>query len=324
MKRFLRLTKEAAFATYASGGDTCFPRLSESNSVGIMQAPEFYTIRDGSGLNVQAMAGTATTRVGGQIATEIGPTVAPFLVGWSCVRINTAQTAPWTTTEMPNDLASITADLGRAKFNSATPKRTKYRGVKCSQASFSCSKESPKLMGSFTCMGSVYDGNPFTSSADPTALEFPEPACSDQPWDVYLFQQLKGKVTIQGEARTNFESFSLQVTNQLVAYWDEDRFANAIRCVGRTVTATVRLRDKTTPDDWDDYLQGTTGAASFEFVSGTDSLKFDLKGNCYISQIDQDLPIDAEPYYTATITGQLDPATCVDFAATYTEPAPEE
>lgn len=324
MRRFARFTQEAAFGVYKTSDPVAIhPRLSANNSIGIMEAPDFYTIMDGSGRGVQAMAGTPTTRIEGTLVTELGPTVAPFLASWAGVRVNDGQTAPWVTTEMPLDLASCTVDLGRAKFNAAALKRTRYLGMKVGSLGLACSKDQPKLLATIGMVGSKFLPNPWEETAGPDAIAFPEPACSDQPWDVYLFQQLKGKVTVGGVSRSNFESFSLQLQNQLAVYWDEDRFANAIRCVGRTLTATVRLRDKTSPDDWTTYLSGTPGAASFEFADGTgNTLKFDFKGNTYISGIEQDLPLDAEPYYTLTITNQLDPSTCVDFTVETTVPTP--
>jgi len=320
MKRFLRITKEAAYNTYDDGETPAaiHPRLSATGAFGMMHTPEFWTIQEGSGLGVPALSGTQTMTVSGNLVTELGHTLAAFLVPWAATRINDAQTAPWETTELPRDLASCTFDYARSVFNSTTLKRKRYLGVKCSSLGLACSRDQPKLMATFGCLGGIVQGNHYDSSTDPDATAFPEPTCADYPPDTYLFQQLKGNVSILGTARTNFDSFSLQLQNQLKPYFDEDHFANAIRLVGRTLTVTLRCRLKLTPDDWSAYEQGTVGAASFKFTGGGHSLEFAMKGKNYISQIQEEAPIDDEHYYSITLTNQLDPSDCSDFAVNIT------
>jgi hypothetical protein len=317
MKRFLRLTQEAAFGTYASGGTVIWPRLSSSGAFKVMQQPEFWTVMDGSGLGVQALAGTNTMALAGSLTTEITATQAPFLLGWVFQRINTAQTSPWPTAELPNDLASVTADYARTNFE-ATIRRKRYLGVKSNSCSLQCSKESPKLMGTFGLVGSTPQGNAYDSSSDPTSGVFAEPALTVFPSDVYLFQHLSGNVTIGGAARTNFDSFSLTLTNKCKAYFDEGHFANAIRMGGRSLTVQLRMRLKGTPDDWAAYEQGTATAASFTFNNGTHTIALDMKSKCYINPIDEESPIDEEHYASVTLVNQLDAAAGTDFAISFT------
>ena len=137
--------------------------------------------------------------------------------------------------------------------------------------------------------------------------------CSDAPQDCYLFQQMAGHITILGTARTNFDSFSMQLTNNLKPYFDESHFANAIRIGGRTLTVTTRRRVQATPDVGAAYKQGTTGTASFKWVSGAHSLEIRMGALCYINQIAEEAPIDEEHYFSLTLVNQLDPATCTDF-----------
>ena len=135
MDRFLRITKEAAFAAYDAAGEACYPRLSSSGAFGPMEKPDFWTVMDGSGLGVQALSGTQTMGVSGQLVTELGPTLAPFLMPWACTRINAGQTTPWTTTELERDLVSTTFDYGRSPFETRTAIRTRYLGCKAASLS---------------------------------------------------------------------------------------------------------------------------------------------------------------------------------------------
>jgi hypothetical protein len=315
MKRFLRVTEEAAFGTYNAAGAAVYPRLSSSGAFALMQKPEYWTIMDGSGLGVQALAGTQTMALAGALVTEMGPTLAAFVMPFACNRINSGQTLPWVTTEAVNDLASATFDYARSNFDMSL-RRKRYLGCKAASLGLACSRDQPKLMATLGLIGGTMQGNAYDSSADPDATAFPEPTCTEAPQDVYLFQQMSGHVTILGSSRTNFDSFSLQLQNNLKPYFDESHFANAIRMVGRTLTISLRCRLKSTPDDWAAYEQGTVGTASFEFVNGANSMTIAMGAKCYINSIDEEAPIDDEHYYTLTLVNQLDPATCTDFSVT--------
>lgn len=313
--QYLRVTEEAAFGVYNAAGVAVYPRLSSAGAFGRMEKPEFWTIMDGSGLGVQALSGTQTMALEGNLVTELGPTLAAVMMPWACTRINAAQTVPWTTTEVKNDLASMTFDYLVTDF-SRNDVRIRNLGGKCSSLGLTCSRDQPKLTATFGIMASTPQPNGFDSSTAPTALDFPEGDCASAPQDCYLFQQMAGQVTVLGAARTNFDSFSMQLTNNLKPYFDENHFANAIRLGGRSLVVNLRCRLKATPDDWASYKQGTVGTSSFEFVNGTHSLTIAMGAKCYINQIDQESPIDAEPYYTITLVNQLDPATCTDFSVT--------
>jgi hypothetical protein len=317
MKRFLRITQEAAFGTYASGGSLIWPRLSSSGAFKVMASPDYWTVMDGSGLGVQALAGTSTMGLAGSLTTEVTATQAQFLLGWYFQRVNGAGTVPWTTTELPNDLASCTVDYARTNFD-ATLRRRRYLGVKGTSCSLQCSKDSPKLMGTFGMVGAIPQGNAYDSSSDPNATVFPEPALTVFPSDVYLFQHLAGHVTVLGSSRTNFDSFSLSLTNKCKPYFDEGHFANSIRMGGRTLTVQLRMRLKGSPDDWAAYEQGTQSSASFTFDNGTHTIALDMKSKCYINPIDEEAPIDEEHYATITLVNQLDAAAGTDFAISFT------
>lgn len=314
--QYLRMTEENVFGVYDTTSPVAvYPRLSSNGAFGRMEQPQFWTIMDGSGLGVQAMSGTQTMALQGNLVTEMGPTLAAVLMPWACTRINSAQTVPWVTTEVPNDLASMTCDYLVTDF-ARNEVRVRNLGAKAASLGLACSRDQPKLMSTFGIIAGTVQPNDFDSSVAPTPEDFPVQTCADAPQDCYLFQQMAGHVTVLGAARTNFDSFSMQLTNNLTPYFDEGHFANAIRLGGRTLVVTLRCRLKISPDDWKSYKAGTVGTSSFQFTSGANSMTIAMGAKCYINQIAQESPIDAEPYVTITLVNQLDPATCTDFTVT--------
>jgi hypothetical protein len=317
MQRFLRITEEAVFGTYNTGGTPIYVRLSGDNAFLPMTDPEFWTVMDGSGLGVPVCYGSATSSNTSTLTTEVTYSQAAILLGWAIQRINGAQTVPWTTSELPNDLASVTLDFAWSQFDTIALKTKRYLGAKVGSLTLSCSKEQPKLMMSLGLVASTPQGNSFDASLDPVLTP---PALTVYPCDVTIFQNLKSNITIASVARSNLENFNLSIQNTLVPYWDESRYPNAIRLGGRTVTASAKWRLKSTVDDRSTYEQATKQAALFEFQNAakTHSITFDFQTNGYISKYKEDSPLSREVYYDWTFTSNLDPAAGSDLTLTVT------
>jgi hypothetical protein len=313
MQRFLRITEESTFGTFNNGGAQIYVRLSGDNAFLPMTDPEFWTVMDGSGLGIPAVYGSATSSNTSTLTTEITFTQANFLLGWAIQRVNSAQTSPWTTAELPNDLASCTLDFAWSQFDTTALKTKRYLGCKVSSLGLSCSKESPKLMATFGVTGGTPQGNSFDSSSDPTLTA---PALTVYPTDVVTFEMLKGNVTIATAARTNYENFSLNVANVLVPYWDESRFPNAIRLGGRTVTASSKWRLKSTVLDRNTYEQAVQQSAVYEFINAaaTHNITFNFNTNGYISSYKEDSPLQREVYYAWSYASYLDPVAGSEIA----------
>lgn len=312
MQRHARITQEAAFATYNASGATAFPRLGSPGSFRLDPVVNRSNRMDGLGLGVQQASKVTTTVLRGRFATDVGYTNAPFLMGWAGTRINPGQTSPWTTSMLPNDLASCTIDFAHEIANTATLRRKRNLGVVVESSSWSCaSADQPDLSAAFDVVGSRQDGT------DPSAVAFPVPACSVFPDDVYQLFDLAGNFSILGTGRTNFNNWSLAIQNRLSLRFNESRTATMIRCTGRTVAASCELLHKSTPDDWAAYEQGTQGACSFTFTQAGHTMAIDLKGKCYINGIDRDPTADGESYYSLAVVNQLDSASCKDFEVTF-------
>jgi hypothetical protein len=318
MLRFIRITQEATFGTYNGSGSSINVRLSGDNSFTPMTDPEWWEIMDGSGYGAPVAMGSQTSALTATLVTEVTYTQAQFLLGWGLQRVNSGQTSPWTTGELPNDLASCTVDFAWSYFDTAVPRRKRFLGVKPGNIRLACSRESPKLMLSMQLIGSTPQGNSFDGSNDPTSTAFPQPALTAYPTDCVLFQHLKGQVSVGGTSRSNFESMEFNVASVLNPYFDESRFANSIRLGGRRITASSRFRNKSTVDDRTTYESATVQAASLEWTNGTHSITLGMNSQNYIRPYKEDLPLQREIYYNIGLASLLDQTAGNDLALTFT------
>jgi hypothetical protein len=318
MKRFLRITQEGAFGTFPGSPTSIHLRLDSANAFKVMTQPEFYRIMSGTGFAVGALFGSETTALGATLSGPLHYSQASFLLGWALQRINAGQTSPWVTTEKPGDLPSCTCDFAWSNFDE-TLRRKRFLGCKVASFSLSGSRSSPVMRFSMQVIGSTPQGNSYDASSDPDGTAFPEPALTDFPTDPILFQHARGGLTVNNVAHSNFQSLNFNVSNACKAYWDESRFANAIRMNGRTTTLSGSSRLKATPDDRASYEQAATlaSANTLAFTNGVNTLTFTLNAQNYFSSIDEDMPLDEEVYYNWTLSNMLDPSAGSDFSFTY-------
>jgi Phage tail tube protein len=320
MKRFLRISEEAAFGVFPTSSPVqAYVRLDQPDAFKVMTKPEFWTIMSGSGYAVQALFGSQVTTLGATLSTPLCYSQASMLLGLCQSRINSAQTAPWTTTEAVGDLASASFEFAWTT-TTETIIRKRFLGCKVAQWSITCSRDAPVARLSMTLIGSVPQGNTFDDSSDPSADAFPEPADSVFPTDVVLFQHLKGGLSLNNVARSNFQSITISSTNSIKAYFDESRFASLIRHNGRSLKLSGVSRLKATPYDRATYETATVLASTsnLEWNNGTDTITFDFGGQSYFDSIDEQMPIDEEIYYSWDVMNQLDTSAGYDFAFAYT------
>jgi hypothetical protein len=315
MQRFLRITEEAVFGTYNAAGTNIYVRLSGDNAFLPMTDPDWYSVMDGSGLGVPVIYGSATSSNTATLTTELTYTQASFLLPWAMQRINTGQTVPWPTGELPNDLASCTIDFAWSQFDTVVLKTKRYLGVKCAACGLSGAKDQPKMMLTLSLVGSTPQGNTFDGSSDPGLTA---PALTVYPTDVVRFQDLKGNMTINSVSRNNFENFGFSCQNVLVPYWDESRYPNAIRLGGRAITSSIKWRLKSTVLDRTAYESAAEQSAQFEFINAaaTHSVTMNFNNNGYISKYREDSPIQRESYYDYNFASYLDQAAGTDMTLT--------
>jgi hypothetical protein len=315
MRRFLRISEEAAFAVFPTSSPVQFYlRLDQGDSFSVMHKPEFWQIMSGSGFAVPALFGSQVSPLGMTLSIPLDYGNAAALLGWACQIINTGQTLPWTTTEIAGDLASATVEEAWSNFD-GTIRRKRNLGCKVGSLSISCSRDSPVARLNMGIIGSTPQGNAYDGSTDPSAANFPAPADSVFLDNPVLFQHLKSGLTIGNTARSNFQSINFTVQNRIKPYFDEDRFANLIRFNGRTTTLSGVSRLKATPDDRTSYESAATigSANTLAFVNGSHSVTFTLNAQNYFSQIGEQFTLDEEIYYAWTLSNLLDTAATTDF-----------
>lgn len=315
MKRSLVITQESAFGTYHSVSPTAiYPRLDSADAFKVMTVPEFWTIMNGSGFAVPTLYGTQTTGLAATLSFPLCYSQASFVLGWALQRINAGQTSPWTTTEIAGDLASCTLDYIWTNVD-GTERTKRFLGAKVMSISLSASRDNPVMRCQLGLVAGTPQGNSYDSSVDPTLTD---PALSSYPTDPVLFQHLKSGLTINGTARSNFQSIGLSVSNRMKAYFDESRFANLIRMNGRTTKIAGNSRLKATPDDRSAYEAGTdlSGTNTLAFTNGTHTITFTLSANNYFDSIAEHFGLDEEIYYDWSISNLLD-TTGNDIAFTY-------
>lgn len=317
MKRFLRITEEATFGTYASGGTAIYIRLDQPKAFQVMTKPEFWTIMSGSGFAVPALFGSQTSPLGATLSCPLDYAQAAQLLNWGATRINTGQTSPWTTGEIPGDLASCTIDYGWTYTDTGNLRTKRFLGCKVAQWSVACSRDQPVARLNLTIIGSTPQGNSYDSSTDPTLTV---PADSVFPTSPVLFQHLKGNLTINNVARSNFQSLTIASQNTIRPYFDESRFANLIRMNGRSTTLSGSFRLKSTPDDRTAYESATplASANTIEWNNGSHTITVNLNAQNYFNQIDENFPLDEEIYYDFAIQNLLDTVATTDFTIAVT------
>lgn len=319
-RRFLRITQEAAFGTYNAVGTSIIIRLNGGNAFRPATKPTLWQIADSSGQNIPALVGSNVSAVGGQLVTQLYAAQAQFLLGWATTRINAGGTTPWTTSELPYDLPSCTIDFGYTRSD-GTITRKRYLGCKVASGSIACSADSPVAILTLGIVGSTPQGNTFDSSADPDATAFPEPAITAYPTDPYVFQHTKGFMTV-ASSRTLFDRLNISWQNAMKAYYDESRFANAIKMNGRTMKWSTRLRLKASPNDRaSTYEIMAASAGSVKFDNGTNTCKLDFAGKNYMEDLQEDMPQDEEYYYDLSLFAAMDTSVAApnsDLTLTFT------
>lgn len=316
MKRSLRITQENVFGVYETTTPvSLYVRLDQPDSFKVMTTPEFYTIMSGSGFAVPALYGSATTGLAAALQTPLHYSQASFLLGWALDRINSAQTAPWTTTEIAGDLASCTLDYIWTNVD-GTERAKRFLGAKVVSCQLSGSRQSPVMRLSLGLVASTPQGNSYDASVDPTLTD---PADTVFPTDPVLFQHLKGGLTLGNVARSNFQSLTFATQNRVKAYFDESRFANLIRFNGRNTTVAGNSRLKATPNDRTTYESAgaLTSVNSVVWTNGAHTITLTLNNNNYFSSLNEHFPLDEEIYYGWTAQNLLDATAGTDFTFTF-------
>lgn len=321
---FLMLVKESALGTTMStpvaGTDKIYLRLTDGNSFSMQAVPQYVDIPYGGGEAITVESLTEFMDCKGTLTTKLYPAQAKLLFDWAQNRINTAQTSPWVTTEPAGDLAS--ASIYHAYQRSdGTLRRTRYAGTKVTRWQIAASATDPvwKLTMDLQAVKEV--GNPIDASADPDAIEFPAPADTDLPLGPYMLKHSIGGMLLgstAGTVRTQYDDFSIDVTNVMDARPFESQFVQVNSFRGRNCMLNATLRLKATPDDLTPFLSGTAQRAQLTLANGTTTTVFDFKASNKIRQLNRDLPLDKVFMYRLQMKNVRDATAGTDISVTVT------
>lgn len=321
MNRFLRVTPEAVFGTYASASTAkrVYPLDAANNIKQLISARPQWNIKQPK-LNVPWLRGSEVYTVGGSWSDRhYWENIEP--ITW-LNRVNSGQTAPWTTDQRERDLASMSFEYGYDYFN-RTIVRERYTGVKVNDWELSSTADpaNPWLNFRYNLVGSKALPDPITGGSAPTNVEFPEPSFCGSTFTPLTFWQLV--FTFDGAALDFFDRVSIRGQHTVTTHFDSKRYYNRIHIHGRTVTLSARIRLDASNDPRVRWLaQSALGTTKLVFTKpgvDADTLELSIRGNSRVDQVEEEHTADADGYTTFTATAMLDCGTGDDFAVTYTD-----
>lgn len=319
VREFVLMVQESAYKTPVGspvlGTSMVYPRLSESDAFSVRDSPILVPVMRGGGINTKAYTIAGKQECSGALKMVMCYSTAAFLLGWATQPMNAGQTTPYTTTEPPNDLASMTFYHG-ITLSDGTIKRRAWLGCKCEGFSLSCSADSPLMIGTFQIRASTPQGNQFDSSTDPTSGTFPAPADTAFPVDAIIFQHLAAGLTV-GSSRTQFDAWGLDSKYSMDPKWFESRFVSVHRFWGRATTMTLTNYYKPSPTDRTSYEGVAAQSVIAAFTNGTHTLTFALNAQNIFSKVDDQLGIDKVFMQSDSIDNQWDASAGGDFNFTY-------
>jgi hypothetical protein len=291
-REFIQVTQEAAFGvfpgTVTRGTNQIVIRLPGSNQFTMRPNPVKQEIPFGGGFQVIGHSVSDKTEMRGQIITPLCYTQAKFLIDWASTRIDAAGTTPWTTSEPQHQLASCTIDHAIMYDDTAGIVRKRYTGCKIDKWTLAISEESQYATLTLDVIGSLYQGNTFDSSTDPSGTVFPVPGDLEFPSDFVLWIHSGGGLTIGSATRTEYTTISMAGDNQSDVRYYANRFVNVIRSFGTMYTLDADITLISTPDDRASLNQLLAQAGEIVFNGGPHTITLNLYGNNYIRTLTDD------------------------------------
>lgn len=327
-REYLMILEETSYGTpnlttgAPTSGKNSYIRLDGGNNFGMRAVRQTFEIPYGGGFNVPAIRSGYPVASAGPWNTILHYSQAARILGWGITRINSGRDAPWTTTDSGDvmqvgDLASLSFYHG-FQYSDETYKRRGFRGVKPARMRLEGNAQTQLMRLSCDLIGQKPDDDDAFGGSDssgPNATEFPFPADAgtDYPTDPVLFQHLSGGLTI-GSSRTLFESFFLEITNNLDPKHWEGRFLSSLNCYGRRVTIGLEMKLKASPDNREAFEALTAQDTSVVFTNGVTTITFDLNTKCQFVGLDDDFPLDQTYRERGTVLCLWDTSTGADIS----------
>jgi hypothetical protein len=333
-RRFVMVCIESSYGTAKTtpvlGTDKFYARLDRDNAFTVIDEPVQLPVMYGGGVAIESCTAMDSTSVKGGFSFRLAPGAwSDILLPWAITGINSGRTTPWTTTDasvvMPvGDYASLSFYEAVLKEDGTTYDRKVYRGCKCDDWELTASETGDgrvwNLSGTMTGIRAM--GNPWDSSTDPDATEFPAPAETDYPCDWWLFSHLAtgtGSVSVGGvERKTSCSGVRLRGRNTFAPNFYTSRFLSTYRWVGRSCQAEIDLRYKATPDDRASWRNMTAQTVLIKLDTGVKTLLLDYKTKNLLRPWSRAVPNESEYMQTLTLANRWDAAAAVDLTVTLT------
>lgn len=288
----LWIIKESAYGTEKSapvaGTDSIYIRLAGANRFTPRPVPTKRKIDFGGGFKVAGYAVSDQWVITGNLEVELCYSQALLLLSWCGVRINNAQTSPWTTTEPIADLASCAIYHAVARSDDGSIKRRRYKGCKVHSWKFTVNPQSGVGMLSLTLMAQKMDGNSVDSTSDPDATAFPLPADTAFPTDPVLF--LQTTVSAASTALTYCQGIEVNVTNSMDAlYFAGSPFIGLDRIRGRSTMVNLDMMMSATPDFRAQMESLTSQALTVVATNTAKTITLDFKSNVLVDTVSDNL-----------------------------------
>lgn len=298
-----------------------YVRLDGSNQYTMRSRPVgTVTVPYGGGWDVPAYMTSDKQEVKGQLSVILSVSQAPFLLSWAGVRINSAQTSPWTTTQPVGDLASCSVYHAIVEPDGSVW-RDVCLGTKVEDWALAVSEDSTVARLTLQLAASEKQGNTFDSSSNPTSGTFPAPADNNFPSDPFLFIHAGGAsyITYGGSVRTTFTELNIHSANTLARRFYANRFIQNLTLVGRKTTVASKLLFPTGGGQTDrgNYESLTSESVSIELNNGTHGFTMGLNAQNVFSPLEDDLPLNDLYMQTSTENNLWDPSAGSDFTLTF-------
>ena len=287
-----------------------------SRPVGIVKTPY------GGGFDVPAYMVSDKQENKGTLTLTLTVGQAPFWLSWWLQRINSGQTAPWTTTVAAGDLASCTIYHAVTSPTDGSIKRQAHLGMKVVDGTLSVSQDSTIVTLTLNVEGSTVQGNPFDSSSDPTTSVFPNPADNNFPTDPYVFVHSGGSnyFTYGGAVRTAFTELNLKVANSFGRKWyPSSYYLSLLNFLGRESSVSTRfIYPGSSQNDRQNYIQLTSESCSVEMNNGSHGFTIGMNAQNVLNPLEDDLKLKDVFEQTSTSNNMWDPSAGSDFTLTIT------
>jgi hypothetical protein len=316
-REYLLVVRESALNTPISspvlGTDMVYIRLADGNAFKMRAKPVIQKVMYGGGLAVASEAISDRYEVVGTLDTLLYPTQAQLLLDWATTRINSAQTSPWTTTEIPGDLASCTI-YHAIRQSTGAYNLKQFSGVKVTSAKIDVSSDATIAKLSLGLMGSKQLGFG-TETGDPTNTPFPAPAETSYPTGPYTFAMTSGYLSIGGTVRSGYANLGINVTNKIDGQFFETPYRQILQFLGRDCQLQTKLLYKPTPDDGISFENLAAQALAVTFANGVtgQNLTLNFNGQNTIIDLPYDLPLDKVYMLDMTLDNRFDPSAPGDF-----------